>query len=111
MSNAAQPLSCGPERLSLAQTIAAMPIATDYGANRYETDDEIVLTVHRDGRTFDLRFPKKLPVPEDEQTCGECLHSRKFHVPNCSCGCPGFEEQGAWKSRQGEPYGTVTGGR
>lgn len=43
---------------SLVSELSKIPLGMFEGANRYDTDDEIVLTVWGGGKTFDLRAPK-----------------------------------------------------
>ena len=42
----------------IKKTLLSMPQSAEYKANRYDTDDEIVLSVWNEGQTFDIRIFK-----------------------------------------------------
>ena len=42
----------------IKKLLLSMPISAEYKANRYDTDNEIVLSIWNDGKTFDIRIPK-----------------------------------------------------
>ena len=45
----------------LVKALEDLPSGTYLGANRYDTDDEHVLHLWRDGQSWDLRVPRKRP--------------------------------------------------
>ena len=67
----------------LRKAVRVIPEATDYQANRYETDDEIVLTIHKENETYDIRFFKHV-CP----TCGDkgikCSDGFGFSCKECN---------------------------
>lgn len=44
--------------MSLREALESLPTAVYEGANRYDTDDEHVLHLWRDGQSWDIRLPK-----------------------------------------------------
>ena len=57
-----------PHAYALRVMLKAIPQANEYHANRYDTDDEHVLTVWDEGHSFDIRLPKskvddRTPMP------------------------------------------------
>ena len=53
------------EQQSNLPGIQALPQRMFDGANRYDTDDEIVLSLWADGETWDIRIPKSLTTPKE----------------------------------------------
>lgn len=52
------PPKVGSVTTQIRKVLKSMPMSADYKANRYDTDDEIVLSVWNDGKTFDIRMKK-----------------------------------------------------
>lgn len=42
----------------IRKQIIQIPISTKYHANRYDTDDEYVITLWNDEKTYDIRIKK-----------------------------------------------------
>lgn len=43
----------------ISKLLRSMPQGTEYRATRYDTEDQHVLSVYNDGKTYDIRIPKK----------------------------------------------------
>lgn len=44
--------------MEVRKVLTSMPFSAEYKANRYDTDDEMVLSIWKDGKTFDIRIRK-----------------------------------------------------
>ncbi len=52
------PPKTGSMGVVVRKVLESMPISSEYKASRYDTDDEIVLSIWNDGKTFDIRLRK-----------------------------------------------------
>lgn len=77
-------------------TLRQIPIGTSYQATRYDTDDEMVLSVYADGKTWDIRVSKACkvcsetnqPAPYYDEDRGKFYHISDDRETSLSCSDP-----------------------